>query len=50
MDPETDRGVFSTTDHGQVEEGTKYMYFFWTENAAFRLIYFLYSTNNMNTP
>ena len=27
MDPETDRGVFSTTDHGQVEEGTKYIYF-----------------------
>ena len=48
MDPETDRGVFSTTDHGQVEGGTHF--FFLMENAAFRLIYFLYSTNNMNTP
>ena len=29
MDPETDRGVFSTTDHGQVEEGTKYIFSGW---------------------
>lgn len=29
MDPETDRGVFSTTDHGQVEERAKYIFSGW---------------------
>ena len=36
MDPETDRGVFSTVDHGQVG----WMLVF-GKIAAFRLIYFV---------